>query len=97
MPSSLVVDRERGRKPRVRLSREARGYGLRHTTIRKQVGRLVAAGGAVCWRCESAIEPGEPWDLGHDDVDRSVYRGPEHRACNRATAGRRGRKVSVLL
>jgi hypothetical protein len=24
------------------------------------------------------IVPGEPWDLGHSDVDRSVYAGPEH-------------------
>jgi hypothetical protein len=31
----------------------------------------------------------EPWDLGHDDHDRSITRGPEHRdRCNRAAAGR---------
>ena len=26
------------------------------------------------------------WDLGQDDYDRTVYRGPEHRRCNRSSA-----------
>jgi hypothetical protein len=50
---------------------------------------LVAAGLATCVRCGEAIVPGEPWDLGHDDFDRHVHAGPEHRACNRATARHR--------
>jgi len=32
-----------------------------------------------CWRCGELIRPGQPWHLGHDDYDRTKYRGPEHR------------------
>lgn len=66
-----------------------RGYGVEHQRLRRQLARLVAAGGAVCVRCGELIPPGEPWDLGHDDDDRSRHSGVEHRKCNRATASRR--------
>jgi hypothetical protein len=76
----------------------ARGYGARHKQLRREIGRQVAAGGVACARCGREIYPFEPWDLGHHDFDRSVYTGPEHRRCNRATArhGRR-RKPRRLL
>lgn len=64
-----------------------RGYGRTHRALRQRMSALVAAGLAVCARCREPIEPGEPWDLGHDDFDRSRYAGAEHRACNRATMG----------
>jgi hypothetical protein len=68
-----------------------RGYGWNHQKMRQIVQLEVAAGIAVCTRCGLRIDPGEPWDLGHDDYDRAIYIGPEHRACNRATASRRRR------
>jgi len=65
------------------------GYGAMHRRIREGWLPRVRAGGVLCARCNLPIEPDEPWDIGHDDVDRRRYWGPEHRACNRATAGRR--------
>lgn len=76
------------------MSREARGYGKRHRKLRAALAPQVEAGEAVCWRCQKLIVPGTPWDLGHDDNDRSVYRGPEHRKCNRRAGGRQGAKVT---
>lgn len=59
-----------------------------HRRMKAQLRPVVEAGGATCWRCGKPIRPGAAWDLGHDDVDRRVYRGPEHQGCNRATNGR---------
>src|SRR5262245_9435285 len=67
------------------------GYGGVHRATRARFARTVLTGGARCWRCGLPILPGEAWDLGHDDDDRSRYRGPEHVACNRPTHARRDR------
>lgn len=74
-------------------STSERGYGTAHQKLRAQVKReLVDPGLAFCWRCGRWINPGLPWDLGHDDEDRSLYRGPEHRRCNRSPDNRPQRR-----
>jgi hypothetical protein len=70
-----------------------RGYGPEHQRLRQQWAPIVEAGGVLCWRCQNPINPGDDWDLGHDDLDRSVYRGPEHRAHNRATKNCRASRM----
>ena len=72
----------------------ARGYGRHHKRLRAVWARQVAAGYVACARCGRFIDPEEPWDLGHADDDRTVYAGPEHVRCNRATAGRVRRRFS---
>jgi hypothetical protein len=75
-------------------STTARGYGSRHQAERRKWAAVVARGEAYCWRCGTWLDPGQPFDLGHDDQDRSIYRGPECRPCNRATAGRKPERVN---
>ena len=71
------------------MSRSA--YGGRHQSTRRALAPQVATGTVICWRCGQLIGPGEPWDLGHDDNNPSLYRGPEHaNRCNRAAGGRQG-------
>jgi hypothetical protein len=67
----------------------AAGYGSEHQKLRNRWAVLIAQGGVWCWRCGRAILPGMLFDLGHDDWNRRVYRGPEHRYCNRAAGARK--------
>jgi hypothetical protein len=69
--------------------RLTQGYGYEHRQLRKAVAVKVAAGNVECWRCHCLISPFEKWELGHDDWNRSLYRGPEHRTCNRRAAGQK--------
>jgi hypothetical protein len=74
---------------KARGSRQQRGYGSQHTALRREWSPKVATGTIKCWRCGQYIRAGQPWDLGHDDTDRTKYQGPEHaNQCNRAAAGR---------
>jgi hypothetical protein len=82
-------ERHTRERDRARGTRQQRGYDAKHYKARSRVAPLVATGQVKCWRCGELINPAEPWDYGHDDLDRTVYRGPEHAACNRATASRR--------
>lgn len=67
-----------------------RGYGRSHRLERERWRPLVEAGECDCWRCGAWIDPTQPWDLGHDDDDRTQYRGPEHIRCNRGAGAVRG-------
>lgn len=71
----------------------ARGYGARHQNERARWRPIVDAGFADCARCGERLEPGRPWDLGHND-DRTGWTGPEHVACNRKAGGRNGAMVT---
>lgn len=75
------------------LSPAERGYDAAHQRARRALVPMMASTGAPCARCGRWIVPGEPWDLGHDDLDRSRYSGPEHRACNRATTTHRKQRA----
>lgn len=70
-----------------------RGYGGQHQAERARWSPVVAAGQAWCARCGQRIAPGQPWDLDHDDHDRTRYRGPAHRACNRKAGGKLGATI----
>lgn len=71
----------------------ANGYGKEHKRLRAEYAARMDNGEIFfCWRCRRVVNPSRPWDLGHDDLDRSVYRGPEHVGCNRATRRRQNRR-----
>ncbi len=74
------VDKARG-------SRESRGYGYEHRTLRKQFERYVEAGQVYCARCRELIQPGTQWALDHSD-DRASYLGPSHKRCNDSAGGK---------
>lgn len=73
-----------------------RGYGLKHKTERKRWEPHVDAGLVDCARCGDPIEPGRPWDLGHND-DRTDWTGPEHLTCNRRAGGVNGAAVTNAM
>jgi hypothetical protein len=79
-----------------RPSTYARGYGRGHEEERRRWRPRVDAGLVDCARCRQPIEPGRPWDLGHNE-DRTGWSGPEHRHCNREAGGRNGALVANAM
>jgi hypothetical protein len=80
-------------------TRQQRGYDAEYDAERREWEQRIAAGERVlCWRCldehgvKTVITVDTPWDLGHDDADRAIVRGPECRGPNRATSSRRPSK-----
>ena len=71
-----------------------RGYGRQHQLKRAEYQKVVDAGAGECWRCGQPVNPGDPWQLGHDDHDRTQYRGIECIPCNESTGGRNGAAVT---
>lgn len=78
----------RRKRDKARGTRQQRGYDADHDLMRARYQSYMDAGVTYsCWRCGKPIDP-TSWHLGHDDHDRSKYRGPECPPCNLATAGR---------
>jgi hypothetical protein len=77
-------------KDKARGTRQQRGYTAEHDREARAWRERVARGELVkCWRCGKPITDPSDLHLGHDDLDRSITRGPEHgRACNLSAAGR---------
>jgi hypothetical protein len=76
-------------------TRERRGYGAIHKHLRERYRLLIGEGSVVlCARCRKRLLPGEPFDLGHVDRDRTRYAGPEHRRCNRVAGAKSGAAVT---
>lgn len=76
-----------------------RGYGSQHQAERKRWEPMVARGGVMCARqgpkCTGKpIDPGQPWDLGHNDA-RTEWTGPECVPCNRGAGGSNGRAAQL--
>ena len=74
-------------------STQARGYGTGHRQLRAKLAPKVAAGLIDCWRCGKNLR-GHQWHLGHDDNDRTIYRGAECAACNLGAAARKGAGIA---
>lgn len=61
----------------------------------------IAPPGEPCPKCGRVTAKGRPsqgqccWDTGHDDVDRTLYSGPEHGCCNRRAGARKGGRSSA--
>lgn len=69
----------------------ARGYGSAHQRTRRTMAATFTPG-QPCARCGKPIHSLDDADLGHDDHDRTRYRGMEHVKCNRGAGARTANK-----
>lgn len=67
-------------------------YGHLHQERRRLLVPVVSTGTVHCSRCGRLIEPGQLWDLDHDDDQPGTYRGPAHSRCNRAHGAAKGNR-----
>ena len=83
------------RRPRTAAATErARVYATpEHKAMVHAVKAAVAAGTAHCWRCGRHIPPGSKAHAGHDDHDRTLYRGVECPQCNLVAAAKKGARI----
>lgn len=94
-PTGAVTDRPRcpactRAKERTRGTRQERGYDAEHDVTRADYQSRMDDGETFrCWRCGEPIDPAH-WTLGHCDIDRRNYHGPECPPCDYATSGRTG-------
>lgn len=79
-----------------RLTTAQRGYGNSHQVERRRWAPKVDLGQVDCARCGEPLEPGRPWDLGHND-ERTAWTGPEHTVCNRRAGGANGAAVTNAM
>lgn len=84
------------RRPRTAAeqARRAQYASPEHRAAVAQVKQLVASGRAHCWRCGRHLPPGSTAHAGHDDHNRTIYRGPECPPCNLKSAARKGNRIS---
>ena len=76
----------RAEHERARGTRQARGYGATHQSIRTSIALALPTGTVRCVTCGAVLD--ETFDLGHND-NRTGYVGPQCRPCNRGDGGRR--------
>lgn len=89
MPKPSGWHRKRLDTPAER-ARTAQYASPEHRAMVQAVKAAVAAGRAYCWRCGRHLPPGSKAHAGHDDHDRTRYRGPECPSCNLSAAARKG-------
>jgi 5-methylcytosine-specific restriction endonuclease McrA len=83
-------------RDRARGTRQQRGYDAAYDATRRELQQRMDAGEVfMCWRCPELGRPAHPvdpsdWHLGHDNLDRSVLRGPQCPATNLATSRSQG-------